>query len=387
MFDFDLCRENCSGKGQCFGDQKSNATAEDTPVQETDAPICSATAERLNKQAPQSSAVTMGDINPKWMAYYDGGWPPREVILGPPPRGVSVGDAADFAVEEEDESEPPPPAAGSTSNSTPGRQLSPPTSDTMSNGPSRKELPPDTRTCCGCIYSPVAKMEEVEVLKKACWCVYCCCGGFGFHRWPAHLRLAYKCIACRQSFDAVECHGVHDGLCAQANTCCWCLSMCHLPPRRGTPRCICCNEPYCGYTQWGKDLRDHEHAEENVAGDARVGDLDHFLHETNVLCWSCCTGCSVASACVAYHIKYKCCCCKCKSESTCPCDGDGCCNCLLTCWWCLAQSRFPPSFKPDRNPLIGCCGCTLRKCCRSAHHIGPHGPGSKSAAPRQQEMR
>lgn len=411
MFDFELCRESCTSRqGQCqgsckmFGEQLSNATAEDSPVQEADAPILSATSERMSKQDPQGSSAKMDDINPKWMSCreWDGGWPPPTVLIGPPPKGVSLECAPEEVLgmfDMEEASQQPQPSAASTSNAAAGRQISPsPPSDAGTNnvsnapsGKSRKELPPDTRTCFGgCIYSPVANMNEVEVLKKAFWCTYCCCGGLGCHRWPAHLRLMCKCIACRQTFESTDCHGVHDGLCTQAHTCCCCLSICHMPPRKGTPRCILCNETFCGYSEWGKDAGDdQEGAEHNVASDgmdARVGDLDHFLDETSVLCYSCCTGFSVVPVCEAYHGKYKCCCCKCRFASACPCDGDGCCNCLLTCWWCLAQSRFPPTLKPDLNPLIGCCGCKLRKCCRVAHTIGPHGPGSQTAAPRQQEM-
>lgn len=257
---------------------------------------------------------------------------------------------------------------------------------------SKQDKPPITKTCCGgCVYSPVIRLDENEVLRRSCWCIYCCCCGWGCSRMPLHLRLAYKCLCCQASSEYAECYGV-DGCCSHMHSCCHCMSICHLPHIRGTPRCVCCMERFCGLMASGEDAdtdrgidKEREAEYKNDISEPRTSDFDFFLHETKVCCYCCCTGISVAPCRHVCNVKHKYGCCKCNTSSTecleCGSGSHGCCSMLLTCLWLQAQCRLPPSCAVDLNPIVALCGCKLRNFTRPVHTIGPHGPSARKHQP------
>jgi len=357
-------------------EQMSNATGEDQPVQQSDDPIV---APQLVVPLPPLHTVSCK-------------FPAHTAIEE---RQVSspLQDEADWDAEENDYGVPPPTMCNSPSYVAP-----PPIMLTMSPSiieeHAQQEAPaaedPDNTQRCGpknrCIYGPARRMEENEVLRTAWWCYYCCCCGLGCTRWPAHLKFLCKCLVCRYKTEYTEeMHGL-EGAWSQSHNCCRVASVCHLPPRIGTPKCVCCADHFCGNHKRGHDPESskgsgsHEYIDTHK-DDAKTSDFDFFLHESYVWCYCCCTGMGMTPGC--HHLcssKSKCGCCKCHFRSADPDEGDGDCFLLHSCWWLHSFCRIPPACTPELNPLVSCCGCKCRKPLR-AHTIGPHGPGAHQHKP------
>jgi len=247
----------------------------------------------------------------------------------------------------------------------------------------------EEKHCCGekCIYGPVIRLDEKEILRRSCWCVYCCCAGVGCTRVPVHLRLLCNCLCCRHSSESAACYGL-DGCCSSSLTCRCCMSASHWPPIRGTPLCICCQEQFCGNHMKGEDTASGRGIDANRGMhdiDHQTSDVDFFLHETTVCCYVCCAGIAASQGSDGHFldVRNKCCCCKCSVSNSCD---EGCCSLLLTCWWLTAQCRVPPACSRDLNPIVGLCGCRLRNLTTPKHGIGPHGRGGNKHAPPQQKM-
>lgn len=366
-------------------------------MQVHDAPIHIITQEPWNGRC-EAPIIT----SPRLAGYsrsYDGGWPQHPIVMHPPPHAGIVqaespeqrGLRPSGSAEQIDIHIAPVPTSSRSDANGNLRQAQPSKGSSDQGQDELAKEPAAPQGCLAKCCESVPRMDEVTVLKRACWCLYCCCCGLGCHGRRARPRIACKCVLCRMSSESTtKCTDSHDGCCAQSQSCCCCLSICHLMPRPGSPCCICCNEICCLHR--GQDTtkdEDNEKYYKTVADDGtdfRASDFDHFMSETNVLCFLCCTGCATARSLSVYHGKQKCCCCKCKFSTTLP-NLHGCCNALCTCWWCLAQCRFPPRCSPALNPIVECCGCKLRK--ERKHAIGP-GCVNKHApigmAPHQQQM-
>merc|ERR1740130_6514 len=203
-------------------------------------------------------------------------------------------------------------------------------------------------------------MDELNVLKEAWWCSYCCCAGCGCGA-PAYFRCLTKWCCFRINCEqAGEAHPDNDSEgCLQCiNSCCFCHFLCQFPCRQGMPRCICCSERMHCCGQYKRDEKEPEHAGE--AGTQPM--FEYLVYEGFTPAYCCCMGCTLKKECLScFKISSVCCGCRFLTEEAMPdpCDGDGLCACLFTCMNCYYQSNFPP--KKEMNPMLACCGKRWRK--------------------------
>lgn len=217
-------------------------------------------------------------------------------------------------------------------------------------------------------------VDELELLKKGWWCLYCCCTGCGCGPQHPYIFDA-KCICCRHGCSTSHCCGT-EGILSDVLSCCCCHLLCQLPPRNETPRCVCCNEVMFGV---------HRHSRRSYdSGENPFQTFDHILHEAFMLAYCVCGGCAVSSIEITELCRhfYKCCCCKVHCEVGLPTLEDGWCHYLWVCCCVFSQCRFP--LKIDGNPLLEVCGYKCRK--ENSRSPSSSNVTKKRAAPEQQEM-
>merc|ERR1712139_246103 len=170
-----------------------------------------------------------------------------------------------------------------------------------------------------------------------------------------------KCICCRETCESTACVG-KDGCIGCLCSLAYCHFLLQLPPRIGSPKCICCGEIMFGLHRSGLPKSDNPDRDHDIL-------LEGFspLH-----CY--CVGCSCKpSMAHCTQCLSKCCCCHFVCESALPTDNDGLLFSLCTCSQLYCQCRVPP--KRENNPFCACCGLRLRK--KESSHLG---------VPAQQEM-
>lgn len=231
------------------------------------------------------------------------------------------------------------------------------------DGPAEHEV--QERRCCGewCVLSPVRRIGVEQVMRDAHWCCYLFCCGISCDRnAPADFRLVQRCICCSYRCEDVECQSL-EGYCGSMLNCCCCVTLCQIPPRHGSPRCICCGENRCG-TSWNK--KEAETAIRVAQGIElpRTSNFEFFMFEHDVCCYLCCCGLGVTSkekgktkCSWLAESDAKCCCLRCGLEAT-SCSSKNC-NAWLSCMWLIALCSFPP--EKLNNPIVSCCGCKCRK--------------------------
>lgn len=201
---------------------------------------------------------------------------------------------------------------------------------------------------CGAETHEKVMVDEMELLKKGWWCFYCCCSGCGCGPLYPSLFDA-KCLCCRQACSTAPCFGL-EGCLSCVVSCCCCHSLCQLPPRNETPKCMCCNE------MWG-DLHRGQGEQDKVDP---FQTFDHIFAEAFMLTYCFCCGFAVSSSqlgeCCAHF--YKCCCCKVQCDIGMPAPDDLC-TYFGVCCCVFSQCRCPP--KREGNPLLGLCGFRFRK--------------------------
>merc|ERR1719456_2124093 len=90
---------------------------------------------------------------------------------------------------------------------------------------------PEAFTCCD-FSDALDVMDEKTVLREATWCIFCCCGGCGGGK-AARLRLAAKCVCCRQQCESTAC-GLEDCVSFLCSLAC-CHTICYVLPKLGSP--------------------------------------------------------------------------------------------------------------------------------------------------------
>jgi len=235
---------------------------------------------------------------------------------------------------------------------------------------------------CPCFSGSRVRLDELTVLDRSWWCTYCICGGCGCTREAAALHLAAKCTCCLQRCENSDCLN-HDGLCMNMYTCCCSTWLCQCPPRKDTPRCVCCNCWCCGLNTGSRDPQrdDPSGGRRSIdsSGDAPGSLYDVVVHQNSLLYYCCCCGCGLTptSCCACCDIATKCMCCRCTTKSAPLCGEEGCCTWVLNCYCCHMQCRIPVSC--DHNPVCACCGARLKPV-RKQRGIG-------ISKPSQQEMK
>merc|ERR1719162_1749828 len=93
-----------------------------------------------------------------------------------------------------------------------------------------------------CCINADTRLDEWEMLNKACWCSFCCCLGIGFGEF-VHQRLVMQIPFCKCECDDVEWGGAEGWSSCLTSFCCMHL-LWHLPPRHRSPVCVFCDEMY-----------------------------------------------------------------------------------------------------------------------------------------------
>lgn len=224
-----------------------------------------------------------------------------------------------------------------------------------------------------------ARLDEHQVLDRSWWCTYCICGGCGCTEAFVPLRLDEKCICCLHTCESSECFNL-DGCCLNMCSGCCLTWLCQCPPRKDTPRCVCCNTWCCGiHTGLLDPHRDDPRGRIEPTDTRDIPSYDVAIHHRFMLYYLCCCGCGISphSFLQCMNINTKCMCCRCSTISRLPCGHEGCCTWVLTCGQCHTQCRIPCSC--DHNPVCACCGYRLKPARKQR--------GAGISKPKQQEMK
>lgn len=217
--------------------------------------------------------------------------------------------------------------------------------------------------CC-CFLEPEHRTDEVELLAKGFLCLFCCCSGCGY-RSPLHSMCNSNCVCCTQLCEVAHCSHREEGVLGCVSSCICCHSVFTWPPPNTSASCIWCNE-VCGRL----------HKKRASLGEERNVCAYDSMHETFMLAYCCCTGCSVSSPREAASF-CKCLGCRCQSKMELQSAEKGCCSHHSACHCLFLFCKLPPKW--INNPMCAICGC---KCKKPKPHVGV-GMGS---APKQQEM-
>jgi len=205
------------------------------------------------------------------------------------------------------------------------------------------------------------RMDEDEVLNRAWWCWYCCCGGCGCTNLKAPLDCKCQLAMCSLSSEAIPC--CDPSACTCIGTVCCCTWLSQWPLRPGNPRCVLLGDDLCGVvggvesTKGGPAMSHSSSGGSNGSITDSVGfaSFDNALAEMFLPCWCGCCGLGAASSFIACcSIFSKCGCCLSRCNSNIPDLHEGLCGCLVQAWWLLAQCRLPPKIRS--NPICACLG-------------------------------
>lgn len=224
----------------------------------------------------------------------------------------------------------------------------------------------------------VMPLNEDEVVSRAWWCLYCCCGGCGCSSQQAYPGAICKCMYCHQICETVECGGPQ-GLLSSVQVCCCCVTQMQIPPRGGHAPCILCSCVECGKTARSTAKEKHEIRTSTEVEQLYVANLEERLFDTFILSYCCCAGCGVTGELLdCYSALQKCLCWRCTCRPGTPSDSNGCCLHLWTCGPCYSHCRVPPKYESSA-PLYACCGRKHAKI-RETNNVGV------AEKPRQQDM-
>lgn len=228
--------------------------------------------------------------------------------------------------------------------------------------------------------SKAVYMDEVDVMKKAKWCMYCVCCGLGCSELTARFRCKYTCLFCTGSCQGAEFMEELDGLCSCVWSWCCCHMMSQLPFREDSPHCTLCGGHFFGWHHHHRKREERKQTKDAHEAHASMP-YDHMVHnEFNPLYILCC-GFSVVEPELVIDNMCKCCCCRHGCQLVLPPEEWADCElclCLFSCVTCHFHCRVPPQIQ--ENPICGCCGKKLRR-----KHIARM-VEREGKAPKQQKM-
>jgi hypothetical protein len=230
---------------------------------------------------------------------------------------------------------------------------------------SKRTVAPTPANCC--TFSNRA-IDEVELLEKTWWCMYCCCYGLGCGPW-VHQRSFLKLTCCLTECERTDVFDKNIGTFSWLYSCCFCHALGQMPRLPGTPMCVCLDEMYWHDNNSRDDFNSRkdkavtEWEEDNNGDDPAVQTFDFVLMTAYTLCFYKVFGFAVSPVIIRPSLcmgTCKWCCCQCSSEFVPACGEEfGCCTHLLTCTWCYFTCRLPilsGDRRPKKHPVITLCG-------------------------------
>lgn len=216
--------------------------------------------------------------------------------------------------------------------------------------------------CCGPVPAEVVgitSLDEMQAVKYAQWCLYCCCGGFGGSEVSSPFSVSCKCCVC---FQDCKNHGQcvdRDGWGSCLHSTCCTSVACQLPPRLGAPALKCCGLECCQGLRFARDRM----ARQRCSAEPSGGPLHPHdaLFDQCVLWYVFCLGCTCKPIDLEQFCLCRTTCCSCHTRGgtmTPSCSEEswsyGWLGCFLALGRLYGQCKVP--FHCKDSPIVACCG-------------------------------